>query len=156
MVDAGSFVRACVHGGPEVDIVLESTPPIEESPPVENILVESLTDLRAAKITCLLSRSEPRDLVDLLFLDRAGYPPEADLSLALRKDAGLDPGVLAWLLGEFPISPLPLMLKPLTVDELDRFRCDLQERLRHTALPGECARCCREQRPTATSSRLRW
>ena len=39
---------------------------------VEGVQVESLLDLRANKLTCILSRSEPRDLVDLLFLDRAG------------------------------------------------------------------------------------
>ena len=68
------------------------TPAVESSGTrVEGVVVESLADLRANKLTCLLSRSEPRDLVDLLFLDRAGYPPERDLMLALRKDAGLDP-----------------------------------------------------------------
>lgn len=41
---------------------------------------------RANKLTCGLSPSEPRDLVDLLFVDRAGYPPEADLTLALATD----------------------------------------------------------------------
>ncbi|MBI4614201.1 MAG: nucleotidyl transferase AbiEii/AbiGii toxin family protein [Planctomycetes bacterium] len=138
--DAGSFVRARVHAGPltlEVDFIHESTPDIEPPPPpLEGVTVESLVDLRANKITCILSRSEPRDLVDLLFLDRAGYPPEGDLSLALRKDAGIDPGVLAWLLRQFPVEPLPLMLEPLTVEELDRFRQVLMERFRREAIPG--------------------
>ena len=58
---------------------------------LEGIVVESLSDLRANKLTCILSRSEPRDLVDLYFLDRAGHPPERDLELALKKDAGIDP-----------------------------------------------------------------
>ena len=71
--------------------------------------------------------------MDVLFLDRGGYPPEADLPLALRKDAGIDPGVLAWLLRQFPVAPLPVMLAPLTEDELRRFRDDLGERLRQLA-----------------------
>ena len=79
-------------------------------------------------------RSEPRDLVDLLFLDRAGFQPEADLPLALQKDGGIDPGVLAWLLGQFPISPLPTMLEPLTGDELAAFRASLGERFRRLAV----------------------
>lgn len=137
--DAGTFVRASVSGGDrpfELDILHEGTPDIEPPELLEGVLVESLADLRAAKITCVLSRSEPRDLVDLLFLERAGFPVEADLPLALRKDAGIDPGVLAWLLGQFPTAPLPLMIEPLSEDELRRFRDDLAARLRRLAVPG--------------------
>ncbi len=137
--DAGSLVRARValpHEPIEVDVVHDpvldvASPP----PPVDGITVDSLADLRANKLTCILSRSEPRDLVDLLFLDRAGYPPEADLGLALRKDAGIDPGVLAWLLLEFPIQPLPAMLEPLEPATLAAFRDDLRERFRRIAVP---------------------
>src|SRR5262249_3870232 len=96
----------------------------------------SIADLRASKITCILSRSEPRDLVDLLFLERAGYPPERDLPLALKKDAGIDPGVLAWLLGQFPIEPMPVMLLPLSANELMSFRDELRDRLKRAALPA--------------------
>jgi hypothetical protein len=140
--DAGTFVRAEVHlpvpeGNIEMDLVYEATPDIEPPPPpIDGVVVESLADLRAAKLTCILSRSEPRDLVDLLFLDRAGFPPEKDLPLALRKDGGIDPGVLAWLLGQFPVRPLPLMLEPLMEDELLRFRDELRERMRRVAVPG--------------------
>lgn len=134
--DAGSFVRGKLEVGGrtvEVDLVHESNADIEPPPPIEDIVVESLTDLRANKLTCILSRSEPRDLVDLLFLDRAGHPPERDLPLALRKDGGIDPCILAWLLGQFPVEPLPSMIEPLTVEELVRFRNDLRERLRGIA-----------------------
>ena len=121
-----------------MDLVFDSAPRIElAETQVEGVVVESLADLRANKLTCILSRSEPRDLVDLLFLDRAGYPPERDLALALRKDAGLDPSVLAWLLGQFPVAPLPQMLVPLNPAELTAFRDDLRERLRQAAVPGE-------------------
>ncbi len=139
--DAGTFVRARVRLGEleiDLDLVHEAVPDLEPPPlPLEGIVVESLTDLRAAKLTCLLSRSEPRDLVDLLFLDRAGFPPESDLGLALRKDAGMDPGVLAWLLGQFPTRPMPMMLEPLTEAELRAFRDALGERFRQLAVPEE-------------------
>lgn len=137
--DAGNFVRSRVQfedRALELDVVFESVPDLEPPPAaVEGVEIESLTDLRANKLTCILSRSEPRDLVDLLFLDRAGYPPEADLALALRKDAGIDPGVIAWLLGQFPVEPLPVMLVPLTSSELRAFRDDLRERFRRIAVP---------------------
>jgi hypothetical protein len=138
--DVGHLVRArlSVPEGRsiEVDVVHEPAADLSAPPePIEGVVVESLTDLRASKLTCILSRSEPRDLVDLLFLDRAGYPPENDLGIAIRKDAGIDPGVLAWLLGQFPTSPLPEMLEPLSSEELDEFRIALAERLRRSTFP---------------------
>jgi len=137
--DAGTFVRARVDlpgRALDLDLVHESNPDIEAPPaPLEGVVIESLADLRAAKLTCLLSRSEPRDLVDLMFLERAGFPPDRDLPLALQKDGGIDPGVLAWLLGQFPVRPLPMMLVPLTEDDLTRYRDDLRERLRKMAVP---------------------
>jgi len=139
--DAGSFVRGIVRTGAgtvEMDLVYEGTADVEEPPPpIEGVVVRSLADLRASKLTCILSRSEPRDLVDLLFLDRAGFQPERDLELALTKDGGIDPGVLAWLLGQFPVRPLPAMLEPLTELELAQFRDQLRERFRRMAVPGE-------------------
>src|SRR5690606_40378288 len=92
---------------------------------VEGVTVDSLADLHANKLTCLLSRSEPRDLVDLYFLDREGFSPESALGPALSKDAGIDPGVLSFLLKSFPSSPLPVMLRPLEAGELERFRAEL-------------------------------
>lgn len=137
--DGGSFVRARLQlssGSIELDVVYEPVPDLEPAPPpVDGVVVESLVDLRANKLTCILSRSEPRDLVDLLFLDRVGYAPERDLQLALRKDAGIDPGVIAWLLGQFPVEPLPIMLIPLDIAELRAFRDDLRERFRRLAVP---------------------
>ena len=136
--DAGTFVRAAIRLGQTqlaLDLIVDAIPHIEPPVVIDGVAVESLVDLRAAKLTCLLSRSEPRDLVDVLFLDRAGHVPEADLVFALRKDAGIDPAVLAWLLGEFPVRPLPDMLLPLTVDELASYRDELRERLRRLAVP---------------------
>ena len=132
--DVGHLVRARLEAGEvvtEVDVVYEPSADVEPPPPpIEEIVVESLADLRASKLTCILSRSEPRDLVDLYFLDRAGFPPDQDLEIAVRKDAGIDPGVLAWLLSQFPVDPLPKMLEPLEVEELQKFRDELAARLR--------------------------
>jgi hypothetical protein len=135
--DAGAFWRASVVVGDvssEFDLVHETVPDLESPPPpIDGVVVESFADLRAAKLTYLLSRSEPRDLVDVLFLERAGFLPEDDLPLALRKDAGIDPATLAWLLKAFPIEPLPRMLVPLTIDELRSYRDSLAERFRRLA-----------------------
>jgi Nucleotidyl transferase AbiEii toxin, Type IV TA system len=136
--DAGHLVRARLESrdeqSVEVDLIHEPVADVAPPPKIEGIEVESLADLRASKLTCILSRSEPRDLVDLYFLDQAGYPPARDLDLALRKDSGIDPGVLAWLVAQFPTSPLPPMLQPLTSDQLARFRDLLAESFRRGAL----------------------
>lgn len=135
--DGGGHVRSelSLPGGTslEVDVVHETLPDLAAPRLVDGIVVESLDDLRASKPTCLLSRSEPRDLVDVLFLERAGHRVEDDLALALRKDAGIDPGVLAWLLRAFPLAPLPRMIEPLTSGELGAYRDELAARLRTLA-----------------------
>ncbi|HUH01567.1 MAG TPA: nucleotidyl transferase AbiEii/AbiGii toxin family protein [Kofleriaceae bacterium] len=138
--DAGSFVRATLQSEEiqmEIDLVHEPAPDLAPPDTIEGIAIESLDDLRASKLTCILSRSEPRDLVDLYFLERAGFPPQDDLELALRKDGGIDPGVIAWLLGQFPVEPMPALLLPLSVDELRAYRDDLRERMRARAVPEE-------------------
>ena len=99
-------------------------------PPIDGIIVQSLTDLRASKLTCLLSRAEPRDLVDVLYLERAGYKPELDLALAAEKDTGIDPGILAWLIRDFPTAPMPIMLKALAESELVAYRDALAQRFK--------------------------
>jgi len=43
--------------------------------------------------------------------------------------------VLAWLLGQFPVDPLPRMLVPLDRNELLAFRDSLADRLRRVASP---------------------
>lgn len=134
--DAGSFVRAEVTIGAhrfDADLVVDGAPLLDEPRVVEGVSVQGLADLRASKLTCLLSRSEPRDLVDVLFLERAGFAAEEDLRLAAQKDTGMDPGVMGWLLGQFPVGPLPEMLSPLTEPELRAFRDDLRERFRTLA-----------------------
>ncbi|MDP2275396.1 MAG: nucleotidyl transferase AbiEii/AbiGii toxin family protein [Archangium sp.] len=134
--DAGTFVRAELQLPSQridVDLAVDATPTLAPPQRLDGVEVISLEDLRASKLTCLLSRSEPRDLVDVLFLERAGFPPDADLELALMKDAGMDPGVMGWLLDQFPVAPLPVMLSPLTSQELKTYRDGLSERMRQLA-----------------------
>ncbi|MDP1823599.1 MAG: nucleotidyl transferase AbiEii/AbiGii toxin family protein [Archangium sp.] len=134
--DAGTFIRAELqlpNQRVDVDLAVDGTPELAPPQLIDGVEVLSLEDLRASKLTCLLSRSEPRDLVDVLFLERAGFPADADLELALKKDAGMDPAIMGWLLDQFPVAPLPMMLSPLTSQELEAFRDGLSERLRRLA-----------------------
>lgn len=138
--DGGTFVRGRLllrEHALDVDIAHEPSTPLAPRDVVAGVLVDSLSDMQANKITCLLSRSEPRDLVDLYFLDRADRRPEAHLKDALTKDAGIDPGILSYLLREFPTSPLPMMLEPLDQATLLSFRNDLSERFRAVGVPAD-------------------
>ena len=134
--DAGTFVRAELQISSQridVDLAVDSTPELAPPQVIDGVEVLSLEDLRASKLTCLLSRSEPRDLVDVLFLERAGFQAESDLELALKKDAGVDPGIMGWLLDQFPVAPLPVMLSPLTSGDLKVYRDALSARMRRLA-----------------------
>lgn len=132
--DTGQLVRAHIEsaeGATELDLVHEPVPDlVGVQPEIEGVVVEALEDLRANKLTCILSRSEPRDLVDLYFLDQAGFAAIDDIDIALQKDAGIDPAVLAWLLSSFPLRPLPPLLKTLNLEDLKRFRDALANRFK--------------------------
>ena len=138
--DGGTFVRARLvlpASQLELDIAHEPSTPLAKREVVDGVTVDALEDLRANKLTCLLSRSEPRDLVDLYFLDQAGFAPESSLEDALSKDAGIDPGILSFLLQGFPTHPMPVMLRSLDEAQLRSFKVQLADRFRVVALPAE-------------------
>jgi hypothetical protein len=139
--DGGAFVRGVLQlpgATLDLDLVYDPSRALAPRDVVQGVVIDSLADLRANKLTCLLSRSEPRDLVDVFFLEKASYLPEADLEPALQKDGGMDPGILAHLLATFPVAPLPQMLAPLTSEELAAYRDELAERFRRRAVaPGQ-------------------
>jgi hypothetical protein len=67
-----------------------------------HIVVDPADEILANKLTALVGRAEERDLIDVMFLERAGYPVEAALPAALAKDGGCTPATLAWLRSETP------------------------------------------------------
>lgn len=89
----------------------------------EGILVDSIEDITANKICAALGRTEIKDLVDLYFLDKAGYSIPNYFDTAQQKDGGLAYETLAYTLSQFDISVIPsFMIKPLTVDDLRQYR----------------------------------
>lgn len=74
---------------------------------VGEIRVDPPQEILANKLCALLSRSELRDLVDVFALERAGFTVEDALPLAQRKDGGLTPAQLAWVLSQIDLSGLP-------------------------------------------------
>lgn len=68
-----------------------------------HIVVDPADEILANKLTAIVGRAEERDLIDVMLLERAGYPVEAALPAALAKDGGCTPATLAWLLSEVKI-----------------------------------------------------
>jgi hypothetical protein len=137
--DGGSFVRGQLTLGKhtlDLDLAHEPSKPLQPRDIIDDVTVDSLSDLHANKITCLLSRTEPRDLVDLFFLDKKGLTTENALPGALQKDAGIDPAILAFLLKDFPTSPLPIMIEEFSVNDLVNYRRTLVDRLRVLTFPA--------------------
>lgn len=87
--------------------------------------MESLLDMAVNKVQALLTRWQPRDLVDLYFLLREG--PERDLARLLdlaraKFDVGADVlGLAERLLLVHEIRELPRMLRPVEKADLVAF-----------------------------------
>jgi hypothetical protein len=123
---APSFRRFEVGAGEElvrVDVAVDSAPLLDpEGPLADNIRVLSLRDQRANKIVTLLGRSELRDLVDLFFLEKEGWPMLEGLNDALQKDAGVDFAWLAWSMLQIEVKQLPGLVAVVELDALKEFR----------------------------------
>jgi hypothetical protein len=139
LTDAPAFRRALL-AGPEgeavrVDVVWDAGLPAH---PLRcgGFHIDPPGEILINKVCAILGRSELRDLVDLFFLERAGYRVLDALEAAKSRDAGLTPAGLAWAISQVPLDRLPEgLLVPLTLDELHRFRDRLVEALQDLAFP---------------------
>jgi hypothetical protein len=105
--------------------------------PADEILANKLKTIR--EVFVRRRRTEDRDLVDVMLLERAGYPVEAALPTARAKNGGCTPATLAQLLSEVKIPDgieLPAGVAP---PELRTYLADLIRRLLVLAAPEEPA-----------------
>jgi Nucleotidyl transferase AbiEii toxin, Type IV TA system len=102
---------------------------------IDGIVVDSPEEIVANKLTTLVGRAEERDIVDLYFLERAGYPALGGLALALEKDGGCTPATLAWLLSEVEIPDVAKLPGDVSASELRSYVQGLVTELRRLALP---------------------
>jgi hypothetical protein len=80
----------------KVDLVEDIPVAIDRKVRLGGVWLDSLPDIAANKMGCLVQREEPKDLVDLFFLlPRLGLDTRQAVALGRRKDAGLDPLLLA-------------------------------------------------------------
>ncbi len=89
----------------------------------------------ANKLCALLSRSEIRDLVDVRELENAGFSLENALDVAAKKDKGLTPAQLAWVLNQIKFGDDSQPPGNISVAELRDYLQDLIVRLTRLALP---------------------
>lgn len=99
------------------------------------ITLDSMEEILANKLCALLSRAEVRDLVDVIALERAGLRIEEVLPDAMRKDGGLTPAQLAWVLSELRIGDDARVPGGLSVEELRNRLDSLIDRLTRLAAP---------------------
>lgn len=134
------FRRLLVRRGSEavlVDLVHERVPQlISEKALIKGILIDLPEEILANKLCALLSRSEVRDLVDVRALEQAGYQIEDSIAAAAKKDAGLTPAQLGWVLGQMRLGADAGTNADVSVDELRDYLAGLVVRLGRLAFPG--------------------
>jgi hypothetical protein len=122
----------------KVDLVRDVGPQYGEHMKVGNVIVDSMENIGANKLTAILGRAEPKDFVDLYFILRAGYDWDDLLEKAKTKDLGLQPFFMAGaLLQVRQFHHLPKTTRPLTLAELQAFIVSLADRLLDQSRPPE-------------------
>lgn len=114
----------------QVDLVRDFGPQFGQRQQFQGILVDSLENIAANKLTAILGRSEPKDFVDLYFILKAGLNFDAIMEMARQKDAGLAPFYLAGaLLQVRHISMFPETQPPVEREDLVRFFLEIADHL---------------------------
>lgn len=142
LTDAPAFRRLLLTGPDgqtlRVDLVLETAERTGPPPVVaRGLRLDPPEEILVNKICTILGRSEPRDLVDLFCLEKAGHRVLDALPAARRKDAGLTTAQLAWAVSQVPLDRLPDgLLQALSLEELRSFRARLRDALERLSFPG--------------------
>jgi hypothetical protein len=123
-----------------VDLVLERTPQVAtDKPRVGSIRLDTPEEILANKLCALLGRAEIRDLVDVRALEGLGLSLECAMEAARRKDGGLTPGQLAWVLSQISIGEGAHIPGDVAAAELRAYLRALIDRLARWALPRPSA-----------------
>jgi predicted nucleotidyltransferase component of viral defense system len=119
-----------------VDLVIEHAEQVRpEKPAHGSVRVDPAEEILANKLCALLGRAEVRDLVDVRALEGLGLSLTEALVAGERKDGGLTPAQLAWVLSQITIgedTDLPGGVGP---DELRKYLDGLVDRLARLAHP---------------------
>lgn len=119
-----------------IDLVREYVFQISpEKPVIKGVRVDTPEEILANKLCALLSRSEIRDLVDVRELENAGFSLENALQVAAKKDSGLTPAQLAWILNQIKFGDDLQPPGDISVSDLRDYLNNLIDRLKRLALP---------------------
>ena len=133
------FQRWLLRRGREaivVDLVRERVPQLHaEKRQIGALLVDHPEEILANKLCALLSRAEIRDLVDVMALERAGYRVEDQIAAASRKDGGLTPAQLGWVLGGLELGDEAQLPGGVSAADLRSYLTELRARLARLAYP---------------------
>jgi hypothetical protein len=135
---APEFRRVLLSRGDEsviVDLVVERCEQVRPDKLVYGLVrVDPPEEIFANKLCTLLGRSEIRDLVDARALEGLGLSLTEGLAAGLRKDGGLTPAQLAWVLSQITIgdeATLPGGVAPADLREYLRGLINRLARLAH-------------------------
>jgi hypothetical protein len=113
-----------------VELVRDFGPQYGERLVAGGVVVDSMVNIGANKLTAILVRTEPKDFVDLYFLLNAGLDFDDLLGKAQTKDTGMKPFFLAASLLQVRQLPrLPITTTPLARADLEAVILRLADRL---------------------------
>jgi hypothetical protein len=119
-----------------IDFVRETVPQIwPEKNRFGDILVDTPEEITVNKWCALLGRTEVKDLVDLFFLSK-----HIDIwnlfEKGSRKEGGLDPSTLSFVLSDIKIQELPpFLVSPLSLTDIESFKIKVLDFLDHRSFP---------------------
>lgn len=139
VTDAPEFKRFLVRRGEEgvrVDLVRDRHPSPIAKAVIDGVLVDRPEEILANKLTpSVITRREPRDIVDIWHLEKLGLRVEDALAGAMRKEvftaAELSQYLSNWEIGDDTRVP-----GGLTVNQIRAYVQDLSDRLAVMAFPG--------------------
>lgn len=137
----GQFLLESDTASPlQVDLVRDFGPQYGQHERHGDVIVDSLENIGANKLTAILSRTEPKDFVDLYFILHAGYGLDDLLAKAQEKDLGLQPFFLAGALRQvLHFQHLPTTTPPVSLSELQAFITALSDQLLDQLQPPDQA-----------------
>ena len=135
-----SFQRFQLRRGNEheiLDFVIEWVEQIDlKKNKFGSIIVDTIDEIGTNKICTLLGRSEVKDVIDLYFLSKNGFDIISHIELAMKKDGGLNPAILSYIVSGITINELPeYLIEKLSIDDLNSFISNLKNDLAKFAFP---------------------
>lgn len=120
----------------QVDLVRDFGPQFGQRQRFQNVIVDSLENIAANKLTAILGRSESKDFVDLYFILEARLDFDTVMEMAQQKDTGLIPFHLAGALLQIRHIPLfPETHPPVERETVVQFFMEIADRLIEQSKP---------------------